>query len=182
MKNYDINDINELLKKKGINQDHQDFNDGLDPVVENYTIEEFDRAKTRILKYVLYKKRCEKEVRDKFQDVYDENLLDAVVENLKELKYIDDISYIERSINEFFVLKTLSQYEIRYKLLSKGVSSKDIDKYFQDHQEELYDYEVKCAKKIYDKKKKSGLEDIEIKNYLYKKGYKSDSYSDLFKQ
>ena len=182
MKNYDINDINELLKKKGINQDHQDFNDGLDQVVEDYTIEEFDRAKTRILKYVLYKKRCEKEVRDKFQEVYDENLLDAVVENLKELKYIDDISYIERSINEFFVLKTLSQYEIRYKLLSKGVSSKDIDKYFQNHQEELYDYEVSCAKKIYDKKKKSGLEDIEIKNYLYKKGYKSDSYSDLFKQ
>ena len=108
MKNYDINDINELLKKKGINQDHQDFNDGLDQVVEDYTIEEFDRAKTRILKYVLYKKRCEKEVRDKFQEVYDENLLDAVVENLKELKYIDDISYIERSINEFFALKTLS--------------------------------------------------------------------------
>ena len=182
MKNYDINDINELLKKKGINQDHQDFNDGLDPVVENYSIEEFDRAKTRVLKYVLYKKRSEKEVRDKFLDVYDENLLDLVIEKLKELKYIDDISYIERSINEFFALKTLSQYEIRYKLLSKGVSSKDIDKYFQDHKEELFDYEIKCAKKIYDKKKKSGLDDIEIKNYLYKKGYRTDSYSDLFKQ
>ena len=86
-----------------------------------------------------------------------------------------------KKVNEFFALKTLSQYEIRYKLLSKGVSSKDIDKYFQDHKEELFDYEIKCAKKIYDKKKKSGLDDIEIKNYLYKKGYRTDSYSDLFK-
>ena len=31
-----------------------------------YTIEEFDREKTKILKYILYKKRSENEVRTKF--------------------------------------------------------------------------------------------------------------------
>ena len=31
-----------------------------------YTIEEFDREKTRVLRYILYKKRSEYEVHNKF--------------------------------------------------------------------------------------------------------------------
>ena len=31
-----------------------------------YTIEEFDEQKTKILKYILYKKRTEQEIRTKF--------------------------------------------------------------------------------------------------------------------
>ena len=32
-----------------------------------YTIDEFDKGKTKILKYILYKKRSENEVRRKFE-------------------------------------------------------------------------------------------------------------------
>ena len=32
-----------------------------------YTIEEFDREKSRVLRYILYKKRSEYEVRNKFE-------------------------------------------------------------------------------------------------------------------
>ena len=35
-----------------------------------YTIEEFDKEKTRILKYILYKKRTEQEIRNKYARVY----------------------------------------------------------------------------------------------------------------
>ncbi len=31
-----------------------------------YTIEEFDREKIKVLKYILYKKRSENEIRNKF--------------------------------------------------------------------------------------------------------------------
>ena len=34
-----------------------------------YTIEEFDKEKTRVLRYILYKKRSEYEVRKKFDKV-----------------------------------------------------------------------------------------------------------------
>ena len=31
-----------------------------------YTIEEFDKEKTKVLKYIIYKKRSEQEIRNKF--------------------------------------------------------------------------------------------------------------------
>ena len=54
--------------------------------LQDYNIEEFDNAKTKVLKYILFKKRTEKEVRQKFSSSLDENLLDDVIENLKEMQ------------------------------------------------------------------------------------------------
>ena len=48
-----------------------------------YTIEEFDKAKTKILKYIIYKKRSENEIRKKFSKEFDENLLEDIIEYLK---------------------------------------------------------------------------------------------------
>ena len=75
-----------------------------------------DNLKTKVLKYALYKKRTENEIREKFSEE-DENLLEDVIENLKELNYINDKDYIERSIQEFIALKSLSIKEVSYKLL-----------------------------------------------------------------
>ena len=47
--------------------------------------EELDKLKSKVLKYVLYKKRTESEVREKFSDV-DEVLLEDVIDFLKEYK------------------------------------------------------------------------------------------------
>ena len=44
-----------------------------------YTIEEFDREKTKVLKYVMYKKRTEREIRTKFKSVIEENMLDDIL-------------------------------------------------------------------------------------------------------
>ena len=57
----------------------------------SYTIQEFDNIKTKMLKYIMYKKRTEKEVRQKFSSSVDEILLDDVIENLKELGYIKEL-------------------------------------------------------------------------------------------
>ena len=75
----------------------------------------FDILKTKVLKYILYKKRTEQEIRRKFSNE-NENLLDEVIEYLKEAGYINDMVYIERAVNEFINLRTLSIREICYKL------------------------------------------------------------------
>ena len=75
-------------------------------------IEEFDKLKTKILKYIMYKKRTEKEVIQKFSSSVDQNLLEDVIEHLKEIGYINDESYIERAVNEFMAINTLSIREI----------------------------------------------------------------------
>ena len=73
-----------------------------------YTVEEFDKEKTKVLKYVLYKKRSENEIRKKFENQIEENLLEDIIAYLKEAKYIDDKEYIRKTINNFMALKNLS--------------------------------------------------------------------------
>ena len=138
-----------------------------------YSIEEFDEAKTKVLKYVCYKKRTEYEIRNKFTKTIEENLLDDVIEELKEIGYIDDSIYVLRAINEFMALNNLSIKEIKYKLMSKGVKNDIIEDYISENYDILMEYEIKSAKKI--AVKKSNLEKQDLKMYLMKKGYKEES-------
>lgn len=136
-------------------------------------LEEFDNLKTKVLKYVLYKKRTENEVRQKFAENTG-NLLDNVIEYLKQENYINDFSYIEKSINEIQRLKNLSIKEVKYKMLAKGLSSKIIDEYIYNHKEEMLEFEINSAKAIFLKKANS-MEHEDIQNYLRKKGYMEET-------
>ncbi len=136
-----------------------------------YTVEEFDREKTKVLKYILYKKRSENEVRSKFSQTIDENMLEDIIQYLKDAKYIDDKEYIAKTVNNFIALKNLSIKELKYKLMAKGLNKEDIEDYFCENKEELEEYEKKSARNIVDKKLHS-MEEEEIKQYLLKKGYK----------
>ncbi len=133
-----------------------------------YTIEEFDKGKTKILKYILYKKRSENEVRRKFAKELDENMLEDIIEYLKEAKYINDNDYIRRTVNNFIILKNLSIKELKYKLLAKGLNKNDIEDYIYENKEELEEYEIKSISNIIYKKSLS-MEQDEIKQYLLKK-------------
>ncbi len=146
-----------------------------------YTKEEFDNAKTKVLKYVLYKKRSEYEIRNKFSTVMEENMLDDVIEYLKEANYIDDTLYIQKTINNFIALKNLSIKEIKYKLLSKGINKNLIEDYFYANKEELEEYERKSAQNII-YKKSSSMDEDEIKNYLLKKGYSIDNINETLEE
>lgn len=136
-------------------------------------LEEFDNLKTKVLKYVLYKKRTESEVRQKFAENTG-NLLDNVIEYLKQENYINDFSYIEKSINEIQRLKNLSIKEVKYKMLAKGLSSKIIDEYIYEHKEEMLEFEINSAKAIFVKKSNT-MEQEDIQNYLRKKGYMEET-------
>lgn len=139
-----------------------------------YTIEEFDKEKTRVLRYILYKKRSEQEVRTKFEKTIDGELLEDIIEYLKEAKYINDKEYIEKTVNNFKILKNLSIREIQYKLMAKGLKRNDIEDYIYENKEELEEYETKSASNIIYKKSAS-MESDDIKQYLLKKGYKIES-------
>lgn len=139
-----------------------------------YTIEEFDKEKTRVLRYILYKKRSEQEVRTKFEKTIDGELLEDIIEYLKEAKYINDKEYIEKTVNNFKILKNLSIREIQYKLMAKGLKRNDIEDYIYENKEELEEYETKSASNIIYKKSAS-MESGEIKQYLLKKGYKIEN-------
>ena len=119
-----------------------------------YTAEEFDNLKTKILKYILYKKRTEQEIKQKFNTV-DSNILESAIEYLKQAGYINDNDYIKRAINEFMNLNNLSIKEIRFKLASKGLQQDLVDDYIYANKDELLEYEITSAKKIFNKKIKN---------------------------
>ena len=139
-----------------------------------YSAQEFDIEKTKVMKYIVFKKRTEQEVRNKFANSIEDNMLEDIIEYLKEANYLDDNEYIEKAINNFRLLKNLSLKEIKYKLLAKGLNKDDIEDYFYENKEDLNEYEKQSAKNIYNKKKKE-LDDEEIKQYLLKKGYNYDN-------
>lgn len=136
-------------------------------------IEEFDKLKTKVLKYILFKKRTENEVRQKFKSDEGE-LLNDVIDELKDLGYIDDKKYIERAVKEYMNLRNLSIKELEYKLISKGIKKDLIDNYIYNNREMLLEYEMKSAKNIIIKRINS-QEKEDILNYLRKKRYMEDS-------
>lgn len=138
-----------------------------------YTLEEFDRQKTKVMKYIIFKKRTENEVRQKFQREIEENLLEDIIQYVKEAGYINDYEYIEKQVNEYKILKTMSIKEIKYKLLSKGLSKDLIEDYIQENYEELKEYEERNIEKIKAKKANS-MDEEKIKQYLLKKGYRGE--------
>ena len=136
-------------------------------------IEEFDKLKTKVLKYILFKKRTEQEVRNKFINLQGE-ILNEVIEELKDLNYINDKEYVNKAVKEFINLINMSIKEIEYKLISKGINKELIDSYIYKNKEKLLDYEIQSAKNIINKKIQT-MQTEEILNYLRKKRYMEES-------
>lgn len=146
-------------------------------IIENFEssfdiekLKKMDEQKTKVFKYITYKKRTEQEVRNKFKGQIEEEMLEEIIDYLKEANYLNDYDFIERQVNEYMNLKTLSIKEIKYKLMTKGLDRKLIEEYIDKNYDSLNEYEKKCIEKINQKKKE--LTEEEIKQYLYRKGYK----------
>ena len=141
--------------------------------------EKVDKLKTKIMKYILYKKRTEQEIRQKFSEE-DENLLEDIIDSLKETGYINDMDYVERSIKEYMALKNLSIKDMTYKIAQKGANKDSIDEYICQNKETVLEYEIASAKKNIIKKRNSNVEDEDIKKYLYQKGFMSETVNIAF--
>lgn len=161
----------EFLKKKSIEINKIKLEDNNKTEYEQ--LKQFDKMKSKVLKYAIYKKRTEQEIRQKFEKELEENMLNDIIEVLKENSYIDDNNYIERTVSEFIRLKKLSIKEIKYKLISKGIKNSLIEDYVSNNIDMLNEYEQKSAYELMCKKRNT-MDENEIKIYLLKKGY-SDS-------
>ena len=129
----------------------------------------------KFMKYVVFKKRTENEVRRKCETLkYDEENIDEIIEYLKENEYINDEKYIEKYIQNVMRLKKCSINEIKIDLLKRGIDDNLIDKYID---EELEEFEEKSAIILAEKKIKT-MEIEKVKRYLLNKGF---SYSNVSK-
>ena len=102
-----------------------------------YTVEEFDENKTKVMSYILYKKRTEYEVRKKFVSTIEEDMLDDIIEYVKEAGYINDSEYVKKLFNEYMNLKSMSIREMKKKVYAKGVYVDYIEEYISENKEAL---------------------------------------------
>ncbi len=149
-------------------------------MIDYEKLEEYDKNKTKVLKYVIYKKRSENEIRKKFEKDIDSDMLEEIMLELKENGYISDSQYIERSVNEFIALRNLSLKQIKYKLLSKGINTNLIDEYFYNNKDELTEYEISSASNIIIKRNDCSNE--EIIQILLKKGFEYDNVKEALER
>lgn len=131
----------------------------------------------KVMKYVIFKKRTEKEVRQKCDKLgYTSEYIDEVIEYLSQVEYIDDKKYVEKYIQNIMRLKASSIFEIKIDLLRRGINEHYIDEYIGMNSEELDEFEKHSALKQYNKKIRN--DEIEkVKRYLLSKGYKYDNIS-----
>ncbi len=145
-------------------------------------------AKLKAMKYISKTMRTELEVRNKLhRQKYDAAVIDQVIENFKEKKYIDDQDYAETFTRDFTRFKKAGIYKLRKKLQEKGVAASDISlaikKYVAPDQQKTIARELaeKKLRLISHKQRKKE----KIYRYLMQKGFDnnlvSNIISDLFK-
>ncbi len=143
-----------------------------------YTPEEFDKKKTKVMEYILYKKRAEFEVRKKFSNSIEEDMLNDIIEYLKEAGYINDNEYVKKAFEEYMKLKNMSIREMKAKIYAKGIEAYYIEDYIDENRETLEEYELNSAKKLMEKKKRIA-DGKKIKLYLLNKGFDPDTVNKL---
>ena len=144
-----------------------------------YKSEEYIKARTRAIKYIMYKFRTSQEVYNKLIELgFSEKEVVKVIDDLSKLEYINDEEYVKKFINSNKKTKKLSKTMVKIKLKNKGISDELIEKYFC----ELDVSDIDAIIKILDKKKFLKTMDFDEKNkiklYCARKGF---SMSDINK-
>ena len=107
----------------------------------------FEVAKEKAFRYVALSKKTTFKVRKKLQKSgFDDEIIEKVISYMQNLKYIDDVEYVDAYIRQCMRLQNYSIFEIKNKLMQKG-----IDKYLLEEKlEELSntDYEKNLAHKL----------------------------------
>ena len=127
-------------------------------------------AREKAIKYIGISKKTEYEVRQKLKRLQvTSSVIDEEIEYLKELGYIDDMDYTRSFVKQCYKMMQYSIYEIKNKLLQKGVNASIIEVELELLIDS--DYELNTVEKLKNGKLKS-YDEEKIKIYLYRRGFK----------
>ena len=133
----------------------------------------FEEAKEKAVRYLVIARKTEYEVRNKLKKSNCEGeIIDKVIDYLNKINYINDNEYVDAYIRQCMRLLNYSIYEIKQKLLQKGIKKCIIEEKLIDLEES--DYEKKLIQKLLNGKLKN-MENLKQKQYLYRRGFKISS-------
>ncbi|NLM12215.1 MAG: recombination regulator RecX, partial [Epulopiscium sp.] len=114
---------------------------------------DYSKAKDIALKFLSYKARSEKEVRDKLVSKEVESMtIDRVIEFLKRYDYINDEKFANSYVRERIRLKLEGRKKLVYDLRQKGIKQEIIDHVLDNTDIDEIDQAIKLLeKKVHDK-------------------------------
>ena len=139
---------------------------------------EYMIAKEKAIKYIGISKKTEHEVYKKLKSLGVDSLtISKVIDSLKELEYIDDVDYVKAYVRQNVKMLKYSVFELKQKLLQKGVKISIIDSVFNSDLPSSYEKEVisklsKTKLKDYDNNKKRA--------YLCRRGFSLDNAEEIY--
>lgn len=105
----------------------------------------FEIGKDIAIRYIMFKKRTEKEVLAKLRALnYSPGIIDKIIAYLKEANYINDQIYVEKYFEELKVVKNWSIKHVRQDLYNRGCECTISD-------DDLANYELQSIKNLYNK-------------------------------
>lgn len=135
-------------------------------------------AKEKAIKYIGISKKTSFEVSKKLKTIgAEQEVIDKVIEYLEELEYIDDVEYVELYIKQNVKLLKYSVYELKQKLLQKGIKASIIESKFESNLP--LDYETIVINKIISSKLRD-YDENKRKEYLYRRGFKLDNLGEIY--
>lgn len=130
----------------------------------------FEEAKERAVKYLVLALRTEQEVKNKLRKLnVDEDIITEVTEYLKSINYIDDEKYVEAYLRQSQNIPKYSVYEIKMKLIQKGINKELIQNKLEEF--DTQNYEKNLINKLLNGKLKN-TESLKQKACLYRRGFR----------
>lgn len=143
-------------------------------------MDEFEVFYNKTLRFLSYRSRSEKEVRDKLLKIKaSEDLISKIIKKLKDYKFLDDLEFAKMFTRERSLLKHKPARVIKFELKQKGIARELIEKVLTDSKEDEKD--LKKAKEIIQKKivRYKDLDSFKIKEklsrFLVSKGFDYDT-------
>lgn len=144
---------------------------------------EYINARSRAIKYIMYKMRTSKEIYDKLLELgFSTEIINRVIVDLEQLEYINDEEYTKKFIESNKKSKKISKSMIKLKLKNKGIDGQIIEKYLEVVGFSNFD----AIEKLLVKKKFSNDLPFEEKNkiivYCVRKGFSLEEVLKVIKE
>ena len=142
--------------------------------------EEQSQATNYALRLLSYKMRTEKEIWNRMiEKEYPREVIEATIDYLKELKYIDDEEYARKFIKDKVNLKNIGKERIKRELFNKGIDSKTVNIELEElvDNEEQYDKAMELAVKKLNTTYKNDDKNARYRKlggFLQRRGYSMD--------
>jgi regulatory protein len=174
----------EVLYKYGLKVGDEIDQKRIDQILESEVKKE---SKDAALKFLSYRMRSEKEVRDKLRKKeFAGEIIDEVIKDLKRVNLLDDYEFASAWIRDRISDKPRGKTLLKQELWKKGIKKEIIEKvlreYFEDEEEEL-----NLAKQLLEKRKKR-YENLEknvakrrIMSFLLRRGFSYETVKEVLK-